>query len=595
MTTSTVLFSGLKGSLVCVVEERERSRHARSALIFWSLILLLPYPSCSFQWQYHYRYKYPIGAGIAYPSIRSGPSQYLSFLSVPSLRLQVIRKLAIDNVTSPTSSEEAHLKGLVQNLFSVSAHIQNPDLYSPQWANNAILQEQGRLVASSRLELGDIVSLLPLDALGLSIPSNASKGNRRSRRNKSYSQGETKKDFVVFDQDRDGVYFQEQLSQSLKNAEPLQNDYKVKTQLSYMYDGQPHQCEIFTDINPNHPPRGPAWMGHLAIKQALDHQGLPSNCVVVPLPGAAPLCALVAITKIDEGEELVVAPSPSDDNPQFARFVASRHRLEVQELGTYLAMGYQQPLLQPIFPDWLESNDGHAEQTTNFQSPFHVIDQEYPGLRYLHRDPDILAIDNFLTVEECDQIIEQAASHLYPCVIKHPVTGEVREDPSRTSTNANLPQSDVPSIVDKLVRLTRCRNGSYLETLQIVKYTTGQSFQPHTDGFQGPTTACGFENSGRLVTIFCYLNDVPAGGETRFIQVQRSDNKNEPLSIAPRKGMAVVHFPATTGFEEDPRTEHEGCNAIDDKWLLVTWMWKNPRSQELYAESNIRSIMGRGQ
>jgi 2OG-Fe(II) oxygenase superfamily len=507
--------------------------------------------------------------------------------------MQVTRRRASNNVASHSSDEEAHLKGLVKNLFSIAGHIQNPDLYSPQWAINAILQDMGRLVASSQVETGDILSLLPLDALGLSIPLNNRDNNRRSRKKKSFSRGSTNKHFVVFDQDRDGAYFQDKLSQSLHftNAEPLQNDNKTNIQLSCMYDGQPYQCDIFIDINPHHPPRGPAWMGHLATRQAMSHEGQASNCAIVPLPGAAPLCALVAITKIDQGEELVVVPSTIDDNPQLAQLVASRYKWEVRELSTYLAMGYQQPL-QPMPPDWLENSGGSAEQTPTFHSPFHGINQEYPGLHYRHRDPDILAIDNFLTAEECDQIIEHAASHLCPCVIVHPTTHEVREDPSRTSANANLPQSDVPSIVEKLVRLTRCRDASYLETLQIVKYATGQAFRPHTDGFQGSTTACGFENSGRLVTIFCYLNDVPAGGETRFNHLLQSGSKNEPLSIAPRKGMAVVHFPATTGFEEDPRTEHEGCTAIDDKWLLVTFMWKNPRSQALYAESRIPSIMG---
>lgn len=144
-------------------------------------------------------------------------------------------------------------------------------------------------------------------------------------------------------------------------------------------------------------------------------------------------------------------------------------------------------------------------------------------------------------------------------VIEHPTTGKVQEHPSRTSTKANLPQSDVPSIVDKLVRMTNRPDACFLETLQILRHTEGQVFCPHADGFEGPTSACGFEQSGCLVTVFCHLNDVPEGGETRFAKPLPT-----PSSIAPRKGMAVVHFPATTGLEEDPRTEHEGSMAADE-------------------------------
>lgn len=104
---------------------------------------------------------------------------------------------------------------------------------------------------------------------------------------------------------------------------------------------------------------------------------------------------------------------------------------------------------------------------------------------------------------------------------------------------------------------------------------------PHTAGFSGPVSASGFKDSGRLVTIFCYLNDVKQGGETRFGDLN--------LEVTPQKGMAVLHFPTTVGFEQDKRTIHEGRPAIDDKWLLVTWVWgMNPRDHNsIYAERSL--------
>jgi prolyl 4-hydroxylase len=81
------------------------------------------------------------------------------------------------------------------------------------------------------------------------------------------------------------------------------------------------------------------------------------------------------------------------------------------------------------------------------------------------------------------------------------------------------------------------------------------------------------------VTVFCYLNDVQSGGESSFPLLN--------LSIAPRKGAAVVHFPTTTGFEEDLRTEHEGSVADDEKWLLATWVWKDPRTDAAYGEEKL--------
>ena len=82
----------------------------------------------------------------------------------------------------------------------------------------------------------------------------------------------------------------------------------------------------------------------------------------------------------------------------------------------------------------------------------------------------------------------------------------------------------------------------------------------------------------RLVTVFVYLNEVERGGETRFTELG--------IELRPQKGTAVLHFPTTLGYEEDRRTEHEGVLAIDEKWLLVTWVWKAFRTDSVYAEAN---------
>ena len=159
--------------------------------------------------------------------------------------------------------------------------------------------------------------------------------------------------------------------------------------------------------------------------------------------------------------------------------------------------------------------------------------------------------------------------------------GAIELDPDRTSTNANVPRAEVPSIVSRLVRLAGC-DEEQLETFQVVHYTAGQRFLPHTDGFDGPTSACGFERSGRLCTIFCYLNDVVAGGETHFPQLG--------LTIAPQKGVAVVHFPTSLSLEQDAATEHEGAAAVDDKWLLATWVWAHHRTDATYAEGRFPTL-----
>ena len=155
-------------------------------------------------------------------------------------------------------------------------------------------------------------------------------------------------------------------------------------------------------------------------------------------------------------------------------------------------------------------------------------------------------------------------------------------DPTiRTSSNANIPQNEVPSITEKIKRLTNCSE-KQLEIYQILKYEKGQEFKPHTDGFEGPITACGFFQSGRIATLFTYLNDVEDGGKTIFNKIG--------LEIKPEKGTAIVHFPMTLDLIEDKRTEHEGSMAMDEKWIMTTWIWRDERLDERYAEERLEIL-----
>jgi prolyl 4-hydroxylase len=261
----------------------------------------------------------------------------------------------------------------------------------------------------------------------------------------------------------------------------------------------------------------------------------------------------------------------------------TEYRGDIAELEQYLRMAMPQPVDEQEKAMSGTSKEQHASPTS-----YHEINPNYPGVKTLHKDPNVLEIDNFLTHDECDRLITKAQPHLIPCVTKNPATGAVEVDPDRTSTNANVPQVEIPTIVSKLMDLTNIHDPSRLEIFQVLHYTNGQEFKEHTDGFSGPTTACGYKDSGRLVTIFCYLNDVEKGGETRFTQLQ-GDNST-PLDVMPAKGKAVIHFPATNGLDQDPRTEHQGMKAVDDKWLLVTWVWLHSRSDDLYSEKHLPSL-----
>eukprot|EP00966_Prymnesium_polylepis_P169296 3914518-Prymnesium_polylepis.1 len=131
-----------------------------------------------------------------------------------------------------------------------------------------------------------------------------------------------------------------------------------------------------------------------------------------------------------------------------------------------------------------------------------------------------------------------------------------------------------------------------------------------------------FERTGlgrlpeRFCSMFIYLNDVAKGGRTTFCDVDGNDAHTDAkgreqaprigrfandldavragltpesvtprcaairaLSITPRAGMAVVHFPATTAeylCMPDMSTLHEAETAITPKYVIQQFIWSSP-------------------
>ena len=67
------------------------------------------------------------------------------------------------------------------------------------------------------------------------------------------------------------------------------------------------------------------------------------------------------------------------------------------------------------------------------------------------------------------------------------------------------------------------------------------------------------------------------------------------LRIRPTRGMAVVHFPtrvdAGGAYAADRRVLHEGRPAVDEKWLLATWVWASAVQPE-WGDGSIEALGG---
>jgi len=183
--------------------------------------------------------------------------------------------------------------------------------------------------------------------------------------------------------------------------------------------------------------------------------------------------------------------------------------------------------------------------------------------------PWIVVLDDFLTEEECNRLIE-----LGDVIGREKSTIETDEEEEdigdddgdddgdgdddddadadgdgeeiwRTSTTAWC-QDDTcmdDPIVQRIERKIGLTTGivdeNYYENLQLLKYVPGQYYKEHHDE-QGDCYQDRYEPDGpRILTFFLYLNDVEQGGETRFTDIF-GDDTGAYIDVQPKRGRALL-------------------------------------------------------
>jgi 2OG-Fe(II) oxygenase superfamily len=150
--------------------------------------------------------------------------------------------------------------------------------------------------------------------------------------------------------------------------------------------------------------------------------------------------------------------------------------------------------------------------------------------------------------------------------------------PSTSSSSSNTSEQ----------RLLQQEEASLFEAPTVIRYEAGQVLAPHYDANRSAATEDANRGGQTLATLIVYLNDVQQGGLTQFGKLattkistnhdpppQAVDVTREFLSIRPRKGDALLFFPADANGTFDERTEHEGCPAVDEKYIARIWRHQN--------------------
>eukprot|EP00928_Gymnodinium_smaydae_P013709 TRINITY_DN14981_c0_g5_i1.p1 TRINITY_DN14981_c0_g5~~TRINITY_DN14981_c0_g5_i1.p1 ORF type:complete len:515 (+),score=73.00 TRINITY_DN14981_c0_g5_i1:31-1575(+) len=199
---------------------------------------------------------------------------------------------------------------------------------------------------------------------------------------------------------------------------------------------------------------------------------------------------------------------------------------------------------------------------------YHEINVKYPGVELINRNPNVFYVRDFLTKDECARLIKKGRKNLQP-------SQTAKSAHLRSSKSAVATQREVPTVVSKIRSLVGCEASS-LSYIGLTRYVKGEFYKQHYDGQDGKMTSSGFRDAARLVTVLVYLNDVREGGETDFTFLN--------LSVKPKCGAALLFYPMTTDYKNDDRTLHESFEAVDEKWILTTWMWTGKRCVPGYEE-----------
>lgn len=182
--------------------------------------------------------------------------------------------------------------------------------------------------------------------------------------------------------------------------------------------------------------------------------------------------------------------------------------------------------------------------------------------------PMYYEIDDFLTHDECDELIRTAQERgLEPSKV-YSADADNNDPTFRISDQTWIKQAD--SITQKVSRVSGKPTENF-EELQVVKYEKGGFFTPHYDACDGDEAFCKrmTGNSGqRYMTLLMYLNDDFEGGETVFPKID--------VSIKPKKGKALVFF----NTDENGiliRDSLHGGNPVESgtKWICNVWVRLN--------------------
>lgn len=209
---------------------------------------------------------------------------------------------------------------------------------------------------------------------------------------------------------------------------------------------------------------------------------------------------------------------------------------------------------------------------------------------------DIWSIDNFFSLDECDQLVKEAFKKGFvdSQVQSNKDTSDMKmKTVSRSSQTAYIDSSEIgelfssktKDIVKNLNKEFNISGECSLEGLQVQRYKKGQQYNPHYDSFADKEGS-----DQRFWTVMIYLNDkddkeypLIDGGCTYFQHID--------LRVHPKKGKAIVwsNLKLNSGDENfcrDMNTLHMGETINEGEKIIITLWFRKPDDENYLCHNN---------
>lgn len=188
--------------------------------------------------------------------------------------------------------------------------------------------------------------------------------------------------------------------------------------------------------------------------------------------------------------------------------------------------------------------------------------------KILNKDIPIVSLQNFLSHQDCDNLINLAQNHFQESPVVSSQGNIVNKD--RTSYTAFLKKGSDPFLINIERKVSNLLNipVENIEDLQVVRYFPGQFYKFHHDYFKKEGKHELKRGGQRLYTIFVYLSDVKENGYTNFPKVG--------VKVSPKKGNAAFWVNCNKNGKCNPNTLHAGDPPTREvKYGLNIWIRQN--------------------